>query len=314
MDFPIVELMSEQECYDFLVGVLHPEGLACPNCHHKDRLGIHRRHRQPVLDYQCGHCGCVFNAWTATLLAGTHRRPAEILLILRGFLQGVPTAQLARELNCDRKHLLELRHQLQEMVRQYQAQFPPLPDDETEIDEMYQNAGEKGVPHTDPEDPPRRRANKRRGHGTFDNDRPPVAGVAGRDSGEARMKVVDNADKKHLVKVVAENIKEGATANTDEWCAYNDLPGLGWEHNTVCHSEHEWARDDDGDGIREVHINTIEGIWTGLRNFLRLFRGVSKHYLDQYTALFQFAYKFKSVSALVLRIILGIQPSTEFAS
>jgi hypothetical protein len=30
---------------------------------------------------------------------------------------------------------------------------------------MYQNAGEKGIPHLDPGDPPRRRANKRRGHG-----------------------------------------------------------------------------------------------------------------------------------------------------
>ncbi len=40
-------------------------------------------------------------------------------------------------------------------------------------------------------------------------------------------------------------------------------------HRTVCHSptNREWARDDDGDGIREVHTNTMEGIWTGLRSF-----------------------------------------------
>jgi hypothetical protein len=41
----------------------------------------------------------------------------------------------------------------------------------------------------------------------------------------------------------------------------------------------EWARDDDGDGIREVHVNKLEGLWTGFRNFLRLFRGVNKVYL-----------------------------------
>ena len=51
---------------------------------------------------------------------------------------------------------------------------------------------------------------------------------------------------------------------------------------TVCHAAGEWARDDDGDGIREVHNNTQEGIWTGLRNFLRPFRGVNKVYLHQY--------------------------------
>jgi len=57
----------------------------------------------------------------------------------------------------------------------------PLPDEEVEADEMYQNAGEKGVKHTDPNDPPRRRGNKIRGHGTWDSDRPPVLGVIGRE-------------------------------------------------------------------------------------------------------------------------------------
>ena len=52
------------------------------------------------------------------------------------------------------------------------------------------------------------------------------------------------------------------------------------EFTTVLDPNHmpgqrEWARDDDGDGIREVHSNTIEGLWTGLRNHLRPFRGIS---------------------------------------
>ena len=49
---------------------------------------------------------------------------------------------------------------------------------------------------------------------------------------------------------------------TDEWCGYNGLAGMGRCHATVCHAM-EWARDDDGDGIREVHNNTLEGLWTG---------------------------------------------------
>ena len=58
-----------------------------------------------------------------------------------------------------------------------------------------------------------------------------------------------------------------ATVNTDEWRGYNHLPAMGRRHATVCHTAGEWARDDDGDGIREVHDNTLEGLWTGLRNF-----------------------------------------------
>ena len=41
-----------------------------------------------------------------------------------------------------------------------------------EADELYHHAGEKSPPHRDPTDPPRRRANKRKGHGTYANDRP----------------------------------------------------------------------------------------------------------------------------------------------
>jgi transposase len=317
MDFPLVDLLDEQACYDYLLAVLHPAGLACPRCQHQDGLGIHRRHRAPVLDYQCSHCGCVFNAWTGTLLANTHRSPAEILLILRGILQGVSTARLARELPCDRKHLLELRRKLQGLVEHSQEQDPALEDEVTEADEMFQNAGEKGVPHTDPEDPPRCRANKRRGHGTFDNDRPPVAGVVGRDSGEVRLEMIHHTDQETLEEVVEDNTKSGATVNTDEWSGYNGLAGMNRTHQTVCHSptNREWARDDDSDGIREVHTNTMEGIWTGLRNFLRPFRGVSKHYLSQYVAIFQLQHNFKTISTIVLRTILGADlPSTAFAS
>ncbi len=42
-----------------------------------------------------------------------------------------------------------------------------------------------------------------------------------------------------------------------------------------------------GDGINEVHTNTIEGLWTELRNFLRRFKGVSKHYIHLYIAMFE---------------------------
>jgi hypothetical protein len=40
-------------------------------------------------------------------------------------------------------------------------------------------------------------------------------------------------------------------------------------HATVNHGQHEWARDDDGDGVREVHCNSCEGAGAALRSFLR---------------------------------------------
>src|SRR3954447_13163283 len=84
MDFPIAEYMDEDACYAKLVAVLHPSGLVCPRCEIGDRLKVHRRHRAPVIDYRCDACGRVFNAFTGTEFHKTHRRPSEILLILRG--------------------------------------------------------------------------------------------------------------------------------------------------------------------------------------------------------------------------------------
>ena len=142
MDFPISDRMDEQACYDRLVGWLHPDGFACPRCHAADRMVVHRRGRDPVLDFRCGHCKRVFNAFTGTALHGLKRRPRELVLIIRGFAQGVPTAQLARELDCDRSELLNLRHRLQDLAFG-NRDLMPLDDQVLEADEAYQNAGEK---------------------------------------------------------------------------------------------------------------------------------------------------------------------------
>jgi transposase-like protein len=149
MDFPLIDLMDEHACYQRLVALLHPDGLACPRCGVDDRLGIHRRHREPVLDYQCGHCRRVFNAFTGTPLQGIRRPPAQLLLILRGIADAAPTAQMARELGCDRKHLLELRHRLQGNAL-LGLDRNPLDDEVVEADEAYVNAGEKRHPASRP--------------------------------------------------------------------------------------------------------------------------------------------------------------------
>jgi transposase-like protein len=150
MDFSLLDLLDQEACYDFLLEALHPDGLRCPSCGGQ-HWTVHRVHRDPVLDYRCA-CGRVFNAWTGTALQGTQRSPAELVLIVRGIAQGAPTARLARELECSRSHLLQLRHRLQHRAW---VRFPRrlLPDAAAEADEMFQNAGEKRYPASRPRRP-----------------------------------------------------------------------------------------------------------------------------------------------------------------
>lgn len=142
-----------------------------------------------------------------------------------------------------------------------------------------------------------------RGHGTWDNDRPPIAGVIGRESRAIRLKLCQN---RATLQSFEAKTQSDATVYTDEWKAYDHLPEAGRKHSSVCHmlGQREWARDDDGDGIREVHCNTMEEIWTGLRNFLRMFRGVSKHYLSQYKAVFEWAHVLKRLALDSLLMVM----------
>lgn len=97
---------------------------------------------------------------------------------------------------------------------------------------------------------------------------------------------------------------EDSTCYTDEWQGYNAIHTTGRVHQVVCPSKKEWARDENKDGVREVHTNTCEGIWTGLRNFLRIFRGVHKKYLHLYCAIFEIKHNYKSVCPSVVQACL----------
>lgn len=169
----------------------------------------------------------------------------------------------------------------------------------------FRMLGKKGEAHLDPDDPPRCRANKQRGHGTYENDRPPVVGTVGRESGQVRLRVVHHTDQKTLEAHVHHFTLAGTHCSTDEWLGYDHIIRA---HATVHHAENEWARDDDGDGIREVHINTCEGMWTDVRIFLRPFKGINKRFLSGYIAMAEFRRNLKRVSPDFIATLVTLHP------
>lgn len=153
--------------------------------------------------------------------------------------------------------------------------------------------GKKGDEHFDPLDPPRHHANPQRGRGTYANDRPPVLGVVGRETGKIRLRAVDDTRSLTLCTFVEQFTQVDALVMTDDYQSYNALRRV---RETVCHSCREWGRDDDGEGYCEIHTNSEEGMWTGLRNFLRPFRGVHKRYLFEYVAVYEHHVNLKAIS------------------
>ena len=102
MRFPISDLLNPHECYDYLACVLHPNGLRCKVGHPlPSDQAPHGRDRAPLLDYRCRVGGNVFNWFTNTVWEGTHYEGVTIVLVMRGFVQGIPTLPLADELELD---------------------------------------------------------------------------------------------------------------------------------------------------------------------------------------------------------------------
>ena len=71
--FPITDLLDEQECYNFLLKTLHPNGLECKQGHPLPaNQKPHDCSRAPIVDYRCAICGNVFNIFTNTGWQGSH--------------------------------------------------------------------------------------------------------------------------------------------------------------------------------------------------------------------------------------------------
>jgi len=112
-----------------------------------------------------------------------------------------------------------------------------------------------------------------------------------------------NTQGNTLCPFVEHFTKSEATLCTDEYDSYNRLQRV---RHTLCHGKNEWARDDDGDGVREVHVNSNEGGWTGLRNILRPYRGVHKAFLSSYGAIYELAVNHKRVSPNVISALVRL--------
>jgi transposase-like protein len=150
--------------------------------------------------------------------------------------------------------------------------------------------------------------------GTYDKDRPPVFGLWARESGLVRYFVREHADSATCFEVVSSTVPRWSGALfTDALAGYKALGDeLHILHGSVKHGSEnagprEWARDDDGDGWREVHCNSCEGAGAALRTYLRPFRGVHKKYLRLYVACYETMANAKRITAPVIRrMCLGL--------
>src|SRR3954454_12333992 len=105
--------------------------------------------------------------------------------------------------------------------------------------------------------PPRRRRLKgERGRGALAKEKPPIFGMLQR-GGEVVIRMLADVRQVTIGPLIKGTIAEGRTVFTDGYAIYSRLTEGGYGHETVCHGAGEYARDDDGDGFCEVHVNPL---------------------------------------------------------
>lgn len=173
---------------------------------------------------------------------------------------------------------------------------------------MYLVAGHKGYPQVVAAKKRKGRRNRlkgSRGRGTLEKEKPPILGLIQRN-GEVVLKMLANVQQATIQPVIQEVVAMGSKVFTDEYAIYNRLTAWGYNHQTVNHSQGEYARDEDGDGFHEVHTNTIEGLWSLLRSWLRPHRGISQEKLPIYLGFFEFVHNSRKRGQALLPSLIEI--------
>jgi transposase len=118
--------------------------------------------------------------------------------------------------------------------------------------------------------------------------------------------MLPNVQQATIRPVIETTVASGALVHTDEYDIYGRLVAWGYGHESVCLARGEYARDEDGDGFCEVHVDTAEGLWSLLRSWLRPHRGISQEKLPAYLAFFQVVHNARRRGKALLATLVGV--------
>jgi len=151
----------------------------------------------------------------------------------------------------------------------------------------------------------RRRRKGQGGRGTLEKERPPVFGMIQR-GGQVVINLLANVQQKTIEPFITDTSDPGTRVYTDAYSMYARLCAWGYDHTSVNHGRGEFARDDDGDGVCEVHVNTMESFWSLLRSWLRPHRGISQEKLPLYLGCFEFVHNVRKRGKALLGALIAL--------
>src|SRR5512133_2533526 len=288
----ILQLFNAEQCQAYIHTLRWKDRpLQCPRFHSPDVDPWGQYHYRPGCKrYWCNGCKRTFNDHTATLLHQSKRSLPYWILATFLLCLACSSRRIAREVGVHTRTSYRWCWWLRNAALSYERQRQLAGT--VEADELYHTAGNKGQAKHGGKKHLGRRARGRRkkrepGRGHYDQDRPAIIAWVSRQGS-----VVVQAARDFTVKTVQKAadiaVQAGSRLDTDSASSYRALKG--YKHEYVNHTQKECARG-------EVHENRSECVFSLLKPYLRVFRGVSKYNLAGYVGFFQFLWNFRQYNA-----------------
>ena len=286
------QLFDVQTCYAYIHSLQWKDrSLQCPRCQSQDIDPWGNYHYRPGCKrYWCNGCERTFNDLTNTVMHQSKRSLPHWILATFLLCLSCSSRRIARELGIHIRHGYRWCWWLRNAALSYE--IGRQLDGTVEADDLYHTAGHKGQAKKGGtkslgRKPRRRRKKREPGRGHYDKDRPAIIAWVSRRGG-----VVVQATRDFTVKTVQKAadmaMQAGSRLYTDSASSYRLI--TGYEHDSVNHTKKEYARGD-------VHENRAECLFSLLKPYLRVFRGISKTNLPGYVGFFQFLRNYRQLTA-----------------
>ena len=274
---------TEEKCAEVLRELRWKKGVKCPRCA-SVRVVKYGKWEEWYQRYRCNECMCYFNDLTGTIFEGSKIDLREFIYVAKRLLEKESMNQISKELGRTYGAIMRVRDLLTDRLAK---KLLTKLGREVEIDETYVSAGQKGTRCV--ERAPRERGLKLRGRGTYKKDKPPILALVERNGGVV-LSVAEELNRDLVLDLLDKHVKKGSITYTDDFPMFNKLEG--YEHCKLNrYSNKEYVRGD-------IHINTAEGVFSLLKSWLRMLKGVRKDGLWKFLKLFEFRFNFRSLNPL----------------
>lgn len=289
---------DEAAAFAKLESIIWPEGPICPHCGNCGKIyelkGVRtkpsKKHPEGVERHglkKCAECRKQFTVRVGTVFESSHI-PLNLWLqaayLMASSKKGVSAHQMHRAMEITYKAAWFMCHRLREAMRS--GDLAPFGGNGkvVEADETYWGSVKRKRVRSMSGKPFKGSA-----YGRGPANKNAVIALVER-GGAVRSFHVPRADRKTVEKIVSENVDRESRLHTDESHLYakSKVPSMVAKHETVKHSEEEYARGN-------IHSNSVEGVFSVFKRGMRgTYQHCAEKHLHRYLAEFDFRFNHRS--------------------